>query len=78
MKTLSTLCHAHICACVDSSTAQVENFLNTGPQFHRKFALDSFLLLLLWEDLLQRLICSGANLAQKGHSEHVQSLENRD
>ena len=77
MKTLSTLCYAHICACVDSSTAQVENFLNTGPQFHRKFALGSFLLL-LWEDLLQRLICSGANLAQKGHSEHVQSLENRD
>ena len=37
LKTLSTLCYAHICACVDSSTAQVENFLNTGPQFHRKF-----------------------------------------
>ena len=47
LKNLSTLCHAHICACVDSSTAQVENFLNTGPQFHRKFALGSFLLLLL-------------------------------
>ena len=46
LKNLSTLCHAHICACVDSCTAQVENFLNTGPQFHRKFALGSFLLLL--------------------------------